>query len=184
MQAGDIAHEVVKAVAGNAACRVHVDAVKALHYLGVVGDVKIGHDRLAEALHLDVAAVVRAYRDGGVYHVWDGHHDGLYPLAHLRGRFLKLGKAVGVCLDLRLGLLGLGKLRRVLLRLTHELADLLGKGVAAGAKLVCLGQRRAVASVKLHDLVHQRQLLLLILLPYVLPDCLRVLADKLYIKHF
>jgi len=183
VQARDIAHEIVKSAAGNAAGRVHVNAVEALHYLGVIGNVEIGNDRLAEALDLDICRVVRADGNGGIDDVRDGQHD----LADAHGKLvvqrLKLGKAVGVCLDLRLCLLGLGKLRGVLLRLTHELSDLFRQRVAACAQLVCLGHRRAVFHVKVNDLVHQRQLLVLKLLFDVFLYCIRVFADKFYIEH-
>ena len=150
----------------------------------MVGDVELGHDRLAEALNLNIAAIVRANGHGGVDHVRDCHHDGLYALAHGLGGLLKLGKALRVCLDLSLCLLRLGKLRGILLRLTHELSDLFRQSVSARAQLVCLRQRLAIALIKLHDLVHQRELRLLKLLSYVLLHGLRILADKLYIKHF
>ena len=59
MDAGDVPHEIVKAVAGHTACGVHVDAVEGLHDLGVVGDLKVGDHRLTEALDFHIVAVVR-----------------------------------------------------------------------------------------------------------------------------
>ena len=60
MQAGNVAQQVVEAVAGDAACGVKVDAVEALHDVHVVRDRVVGHNGLAEALDLDVMAVVGA----------------------------------------------------------------------------------------------------------------------------
>ena len=136
VQAGDVSHEVVKAVAGDTAGGIHVNAVEALHNFGVVGDGEVGNDRLAEALDLDIAAVVRTDGNGVVDDVRDGEHDGADALAHLGGSLLKLGQTVGIGLDLSLDLFRLFQLRGVLLRLTHENAHLLGLGVAGGAQVL------------------------------------------------
>ncbi len=71
MEPGNIPHEVIEAVAGDTAGSVHIDAVEALHYLGVVGNIKIGDYRFAEALYFDVAAVVRADGNAGVNDIGD-----------------------------------------------------------------------------------------------------------------
>ena len=70
----------------------------------------------------------------------------------------KLGQAVGVGLDGCLDLFGFFELARVLLRLTHQHADLLRKGVAAGAQLARLGDGGAVLGVELDDLVDEGEL--------------------------
>ena len=55
--------------------------------------------------------------------------------------------------------------------------------VAARAKLVCLGHRSAVLDVKLYDLVNQRQLCVLKLLPNIFLYGFGVFTNKFYIKH-
>ena len=49
-----------KAVAGNAACSIQVNAVKAFHDVNMVRDGIIRHNRIAKALYFHIAAVVRA----------------------------------------------------------------------------------------------------------------------------
>ena len=71
MEAGNVAHQVVEAVAGHAAGRIHVDAVEGLHDLGVVGDLKVRDYRLTETLDFHIAAVVRADGDGGINDIGD-----------------------------------------------------------------------------------------------------------------
>ena len=74
VQTRDVAEQVVEARAGHAARGVHIHAVKALHDLRVVGNFKIRRLRLAEALHLDVIAVVGADGHAGVDDVRDLQH--------------------------------------------------------------------------------------------------------------
>ena len=75
VQAGDVAQQIIEAIASHAACSIHINAVKALHDLGVIRDGEIGHDRLAEALCLDVIAVIGTDGHAGVDHLGDGVHD-------------------------------------------------------------------------------------------------------------
>ena len=51
VQTGDVAQQIVEAVARHTTGGIQVDAVKALHDIHMVGDGVIGHDWLAEALH-------------------------------------------------------------------------------------------------------------------------------------
>ena len=91
VQARNVAEQVVEARAGDAARRVHINAVEALHDLRVVGDLKIGHLRLAEALDLNVAAVVRADGDARIDDVRDQQHDLVDLLLVLFLELFKLG---------------------------------------------------------------------------------------------
>ena len=183
MDAGDVPHEIVKAVAGHTACGVHVDAVEGLHDLGVVGDLKVGDHRLTKALDLHVAAVIGADGHGGIDDVGDLEHDLADLLGQLALLGLQLREAVGVGLYLGLGRLGLRQLGGVLLGLTHEHTHLLAQGVAGRAELLGLGHDGAVLAVQGDDLVHQRQLLLLELLFDVLLDNFGVLPDEFDVQH-
>ena len=183
VQARNVAEQVVEARAGDAARRVHINAVEALHDLRVVGDLKIGHLRLAEALDLNVAAVVRADGDARIDDVRDEEHDLVDLLLVLFLELFKLGQAVSVLLDGRLDLLGFLKLARVLLRLTHQHADLLGKGVAAGAQLARLGDGGAVRSVERDDLVDEGKLFVLEFLLDVFLDQFGIFPQKFHIQH-
>ncbi len=183
VQPRDVAHQIIKAVAGDAAGGVHVDAAEALHDLRVIGDRKIGHDGLAEALNLHVGAVVRADRHGGVDDVGDVQHQRADARGAVLLQLFQLLKPLGVGLHLGLDLLGLGELGRVLFRLTHQHADLLGKAVAAGAQLAGLGDGGAVLRVELQHLVHHGQLVILKLFLDVFLDDLRIFPDKLDIQH-
>ena len=149
----------------------------------MIGYLKIGHNGLTEALDFDVMAVVRANGHGGVDYIGNVEHDGADACGVLLLKRFKLRKAVGVLLHLRLYRLGLRGLGRILLRLPHEHAYLLGKRIAACTKLARLGYGRAVLLVQLQHLIHQRQLRVLKLLLYVLLDYLGVLSHKTYIQH-
>ena len=72
VQAGNVAQQVVEAVAGHAAGGVQIDAVEALHDVHMVGDGIVGHHRLAEALDLHIVAVVGADGHAGIDHLGDG----------------------------------------------------------------------------------------------------------------
>ena len=110
MQTRDIAHEIVKAVAGNTPRSIHIYTVELFHYIGVIGYLKIGNNRLAEALHLNVMGVVGTDRHAGVDDVRDHEHDFSYLCLKLRLLLFKLGKTRGALCDLFLHLLSLGAL--------------------------------------------------------------------------
>src|SRR5699024_2381058 len=75
MEPGNVPQEVVEALAGHPAGGVHVDAVKGLHDLSVVGDGEVGHHGVSEPLHLHVGGVVGADGHGGVDDLGDDQHD-------------------------------------------------------------------------------------------------------------
>ncbi len=178
MEAGDIAQQVVEAVAGDPTGGVHINAAKPLHDLGMVGDVESGHSRFAEPLHLHVAAVVRADGHRGVDDIGDHHHDLVDLRLQVRLLLLQLRQPGGVGLDLLLGGLRLLELGRVLLGLTHQHAHLLAQGVALGPQLAGLGDGGPVFAVQRQDLVHQGELLLLVLLFDIFPDSVRVIPNE------
>ena len=183
VQARDIAHEVVKSVAGDAARGVEIDAVKALHDLRVVRDREIRHDGLAEALHLHVAAVVRAERHARVDDLRDGEHD----LVDLGLEFLlllfKLGQTRRLRRDLCLDGLGLFELGRVLFRLPHEHADLFRQAVALSAQIRRLVDGGAVGLVELDHFVDERELGVLKFFADVFPNEIGVFADQSNVNH-
>ena len=183
VQPGDVAQQIVEAVAGHPARRVHVDAVEALHDLRMVRDVKIGDLRLAEALQLHIVGVVRPDGDAGVDHLGNHHHVLQDLLAQLLLQLLQLLQPVGVGLDPGLRGLRLRQPGRVLFGLSHQHPHLLGQRVARRAQVARLGDGGAVPPVQLHHLVHQRQLGVLEFLPDVLFYSLGILPDKFYIQH-
>ena len=152
VQARDVADEVVEAVAGHAAGAVQVDAAEALHDVGVVRDLEIGHEGLAETFQLDVFRVVLSDGHGGVDDVRDDHHSLQEFFLHADFLGGELVDARGVAGHFRLDLFGL-----IFLALPHQLADLLGDGLAFGAESFDLGLDLAVALVELQDLVDERE---------------------------
>ena len=189
VQAGDVAHQVVETVAGYAAGRIHVDAVKALHNVGVVGNLKIGGDRLTKPLHLHIAAIVRADGHAGVNDLGNDHHDLVkllggsvnagIQLCHTLGVGLHCG-IVGVDLGLQLGLFGLvGTLFQLPVQRAVGLAQL----VALCLERVALLHGAALFSVQRNGLVHQGQLGVLELLADVFLYCFGIFPYKSYIKH-
>ena len=189
VQAGDVAQQIVEAIAGHAACGVHINAVEALHDLGVVRDGEIGHDGLTEALCLNVVGVIGADGHAGVDHLGDGVHDLLdaggkrcllgFQLCHLVCVGLD-GGVVGVDLLLQLRLLCLVG---ALLQLAEQRAVGLAQLVAGSLEGFDLLQALTVLGVLLNDLVHEGELGVLELLLDVFLDRVRVLTDKFDIKH-
>ena len=62
MKSCDVAHKIIESVACNASCAVKVDSFKALHNVGMIGNFKIGNNRLAEFFYFNVFAVI--FSDG------------------------------------------------------------------------------------------------------------------------
>ncbi len=161
MEPGNVAHEVVEAVAGHATGGVHVHAVEALHDVGVIGDLKVGRLRLAEALDLHVAAVVRADGHAGVDHLGDDHHDLVQLLPGLLDPGVQQSHAIGVGLDgsiIRIDLcldLGLFGLIRALFQLPVQRAVGLAELIALGLQGFGLGHGGALFRVQGNGFVHQ-----------------------------
>ena len=101
---------------------------------------------LAPATDLGVVGVVDAIRHGLVRDVGDGSDQVKQVLLDLGALVVKLGDAVLAGRDL-----GLRSLSLLLLALAHELAHLLGDGVAVCLKLLNLGDDRATLLVKLEE---------------------------------
>ena len=120
MKSGDVAHEIIEAVARNLARGVEVNTVELFHDIGVVGYLEFGYKRLAEALDLNVLAVVLADGYGRVDDLRNAHHDLCYLRAELGFLLLKLRKKLRLLCDLFLDSHGF-----FLLALTHQHTDLL-----------------------------------------------------------
>ena len=178
VQAGDVAQQIVEAVARHAACGVQVDAVEALHDLHMVGDGEVRGLGLAETLHFHVVAVIGADGHAGIDHLGNGVHD----LLDLGLEFGLLGfqflQAVSLGGHLLFDFLGFGGLAGVLLGLAHQHADLLGQLVAVGTQVAGFTDGGAVLGVQGNDLIHQGQLGVLELFADVLLDGFGVFADK------
>ena len=179
MESCDIADQIVKAVARDAARAVEVDAAEALHDLRVVRDLEIGNERLAEALDFDVLAVVLPYRYGRVDYVRDRHHYLSDALRELLFLLFESGESGGLLADLALRLLGL-----LALALRHQAADHLRDLVAVRAQLVRFLHYGAVRLVQRDDLVDERKLVVLELLSDILLYRFRVFPYESDIKHF
>ena len=137
VEPGDVAQQIVEAVAGDPAGGVQIDAVEGLHDLRVVGDGEVGHLGLTEALHLHVAGVVGADGHGGVDDLGDHQHALVDLRLELRPPWLlQLRQPVGLlALTWALTASASWQLGGVLLGLAHQHADLLGQGVAVGAQV-------------------------------------------------
>ena len=188
VQPGDVAQQIVKAHTGDAAGGILVDAVEGLHDIDVVRDLKIGHDGLAEALDLDVMAVVRADGDGGIDDVRDHIHDLAQLVLGLGLLLFELGAAVVVGLDLgiifldlllELGLLCLVRLFELAVERPVGLREL----IAGGLQLLAFLLGRALLRVEADGLVDERQLFILELFPDVFADCIRIFPQKSDIDH-
>ena len=165
MQAGNIAHQVVKSVSCNLSGAVEVDSVKGFHDFGMVGNFIIGDNRLAELLYLHVFAVVLTNRYRRIDNLRNGHHNCLELFFKLTLDFFQFCQTSGVCGNLLLCFLCL-----VLFALSHQCANLLRNLVSRCAKLVGFLYSGAERSVKLDCLVNEGKLVLLEFVSHILPN--------------
>ena len=178
MQTGDIAGQIVETVAGNSSGAVQINAVEGFHDLGVVGDLEIGHNRLAVALYFDVFTVILTDGNGGIDDVGDDQQNVTDLLLHLLLHLLQLGQTGSLLGDLFLHLLGF-----LALALCHQAADALGDAVSLGTQVACFLLNSTALSVQLDDFIDQGQLGILEFLFDVFLDDVRVLTDKFDVQH-
>ena len=178
MQPCDVSREIVEAVAACSASSVKVDAVQTLHDVNVVGNFKIGNNRLAETLYLNVLAVVLADGNGGVDDVRDDHHSLFDLFLQLALLHLELGQLFAEELDLSLYLLGF-----LFQALGHKAADLFRECVSLCAVFVALGLGCAEFLIESNDLIDEGQLIVLEFLLYIFFDELRLGTEKFDVKH-
>ena len=180
MQAGNVAQQIIKAHTGHAACGILVDAVKGLHDIDVVGNLKIGHDRLSEALYLDIAAVVRADGDGGVDDVRDHVHHLAQLVLGLGLLLFKLRAALVVGLDLGVVFINLLLQFRFLrlirfFQLAIKRTVCLRQLVAGSLQLLTFLLRSTLFRVETDGIVYKRQLCILKLFADIFADSVRIL---------
>ncbi len=177
MKSCDVTHQIIEAVACDIARCVEVDAVKALHNICVIGNLKIRDHRLAEFFDLHIVAVIRTERDGRIDDLRNEHHVLSDDLIGLSLDGVQLINAA-VVRNLPLDLLCL-----FLLSLLHQGPDLFGDLFLLRADRVRLLLGSAALRVVLDHLVHQRELGILKFLFDILPDGVRIFTQKLYINH-
>ena len=174
-----IAHEIVKALARDAAGGVLVYSVEKLHNIGMVGYFKIRVGLLPEFFHLYVLAVVLSDRHARVHDVRYLHLD----FKHFRREpvlfFLKLLKLRRLLVHKPLHLLGF-----FLFALSHKHAYLLAYAVAVGAQVIGAVVGGAFLAVELYYLVYKRELSVLKFLFYIFLYKLWIFANKFNIKHY
>ncbi len=178
MKACDVALKVIKTVACYTSCGIEVNAVQALHNIGVIRDLEIGNNRFAETLIFHILRIILADRNRSVDNVRDDHHALADLLRKLGLLHLKLCKMLR-----ELGNLFLKRLRLLTLSLCHQTADLLADGVSLAAKIIRLLLCGTALRVKLDHFVDKGKLLILKLVADVLFYNLGILPDKLKVKH-
>ena len=183
VQAGNVTQQIIKAISGNPSRGIQVDAVEALHDIHMIGDLKVRHNRLTEALHFHVAGVVRTQGHGIINHLGNHQHPLVNLVLQLVLQLFQLCQPGGLVGDLFLHRLRLRQLGRILLGLSHQHADLLAELVPVRPELVCLRNGGAALGVQINDLIYQRQLGVLKLLFDVLFYSLGIFPDKLDIQH-
>ena len=144
-----------------------------------MGNLKIGSNGIAKALHFIVMAVVRADGDGGVNDVRDHVHDLAQLVLGLGLLLFKLRAALVVGLDL--GVVFIDQLLQVrflrlirFFQLTIKRTVCLRQLVAGGLQLLAFLLRRTLLRVEPDGLVYERQLCILKLFPDIFADCVRI----------
>ena len=178
VEPGHVPQQVVEAAASHPTCGLKVGAVEPLYDVGVVGDLEVWDHRVAEPLHLHVAAVVGPDGHGGVDDVGDIQQNGAYLLAQLSGLGGELLHLLGLGGDLGLHRVCFRLFAGVLFSLSHQHTDLLGQLVPVGPQGFGLLLGLQALLVQVDDLIHQRQFFLLKLVFDILLDNLGVIADK------
>ena len=75
MQSCNIAHEIIEAISGYLSCSIQINAVKGFHNIGVIRNLKIRNQRLAELFDLYVLAVIFSNGYTGIDDIGNGHHN-------------------------------------------------------------------------------------------------------------
>ena len=180
VQTCNIAQQIIKAHAGHAACGILIDAVKRLHDINVMGNLKIRYDGIAEALYLDVVAVVRPDRDGRVNDVRDHIHDLAQFLLRLGLLLFQFGAALVVGLDLGVVFINLLLQFRFLrlirfFQLAIKRTVCLRQLVAGSLQLLTFLLRSTLFRVETDGGVYKRQLCILKLFADIFADSVRIL---------
>lgn len=144
-----------------------------------MGNLKIGYNGIAKALHFNVMAVVRADGDGGVNDVRDHVHDLAQLVLGLGLLLFKLRAALVVGLDLGVVFINLLLQLRFLrlirfFQLAIKRTVCLRQLVAGGLQLLAFLLRRTLLRVEPDGLVYERQLCILKLFPDIFADCVRI----------
>ena len=184
VQTGHIAHQIVKSVAGNAPCGIHIHSIELFHDLGVIGNLKIGHFRLSEALHFHSIAVIRPQRHGRIDHIRNLQHNRVNFIGQFSFHDFQSSQPVSICLYQRLNFFRLFQFGRILFCLPHQHTDLFGELIAACTQIACLADSGAVLRIQLQNLIHQRQFGILIFFLNVFLYSFGIIPDKFNIKHF
>ena len=174
----DIALEIIETVARCLTRSVKVDAVESLHNIYMIGNFKIGNNRLAELFDLNVLAVVLAYGHAVVDDVGDHQHS----LADLSFQLFFLDFKVSELLSHSI-YLSLYSLSLFLLTLAHQSAYLLALYISLISQFICLGTCSSVFLIEFSDFVNQYEFFVLELLFNIFFDQLGVGSYKLDIYH-
>ena len=178
METCNISHEIIEAVSCYLSCGVKVDAVHLFHNIRVIGNLKIGNVRLAEAFKLHIFAVVLSHGNGGVDDIGNSHHY-LFDLFSKLGLLsFKLCKAVAEACYLSLCFLSL-----VLFALSHKSAYLFGDLVSVCSQFVSLLLCGTGLCVKLDNLVNKGKLAVLKFLFDIFLYNVGIFSDKFNIQH-
>ena len=183
MQPGNIPQQIVESLTGNTPCGIHINAVKALHDLRMIGNGEIRHHRFSKAGDLHIAAVIRSDRHGWIDDIGNEHHPPADLLGILPFQLLQFCQTLRLCFYLRLYFLCFRQFGRILFSLSHEHPHLFGKGISGSPQVAGLLNGGTVFSVQFQHLVYQRELGVLKLFADVFLDQLGVVANKLDIQH-
>ena len=75
VKSGNITHQIVKAIPGHFSGSVQINAVKTLHNVCMVRNLKLRNCRLSELFDLYILAVIFSNGDAWVNDIRDRHHD-------------------------------------------------------------------------------------------------------------
>ena len=183
MEPGDVAQEIVKAVAGDTSGGVQVDAAEGLHDLRVVGDGELRRLGLSETLNLHIFAVVLANGHRGINDLGNCQKPLMEFCLQLILQLFQLCQAVGLFFDLLFDCLGLLELCGVFFGLAHQHADLFGETVPGGAQLIRLGDGGPASGVQVDGLVDQGELGVLKFFLDIFLYKFRVFPNEFHVQH-
>ena len=75
MKPCDIAHQIIESVSGYSSGTFKINAVKALHDICMIRNIKFRNHRISVFLDFYVFAVIFSDRNRRINDVWDRHHD-------------------------------------------------------------------------------------------------------------
>ena len=173
MKPCNISHKIIESIAGYFAGTVQINAIKALHNLCMIRNLKIRNHRIPIFLNLHILTVIFSNGNTRINDIRNRHHNLCYffiQLFFLCGQLLQAGS---ICSHFLFYFFCF-----IFLALPHQCTNLLGKLIPLRPKLICLLLCCSSVRIQSDHLIHQRKLFFLKFILYILLYNISIFSDK------